>query len=320
MKKNLIKSTFMLMALAAAVLTSCSKDEIQDEPSDGIVRFTAGVSNHAVQDGSPTTKAAGTAWAAGDAIGIFMVNNGTTTVAENAVNRQHTTTGDGNFTAAAGHEIYYPMDGSAVDFIAYYPHTPGVTISGAISVNVAGTQDATKQAACDLLWTKANGTAGAGYSKTSGSTVALAFDHKLAKIVMNVKVAGNTGIVANDFNSASVVINGMSTETNMYVSDGILEAPTEPANITPRKLTAAASGFLASYDAIILPHTYDTNVVTVVFTVNSEPYTWKLTTANAAFVGGNEYTYEVELTRTGVNVIGTINPWTGINRGGVIAE
>lgn len=306
-----ISKIFAMMAAVGLLMgfSSCGNDDEVGATDNGAVRFSAGVDNQAVQNGNPTTKAAGTAWAPNDPIGIFMVNHGFTTVAESAANKKYMTlSGDGNFSAVTGNEIYYPMDGSGVDFIAYYPHTPSKAIDDAIDVDISGTQDATKQAGIDLLWTRANGTGGAGYSKTSG-IVGLNFQHKLVKIVINCKAEANTGIAANDFNSASVVISGMNTKTSMNLESGIVAAASDVANIVPRKLTTATSGFLASYDAIILSHTYAANDVTVVFTVNGEPYTWKLAAPDAAFVSGNEYTYEVTLTRTGASVTGTINPW-----------
>lgn len=66
-------------------------------------------------------------------------------------------------------------------------------------------------------------------------------------------------------------------------------------------------GFAASYDAIIMPGSYDAGEIKVLFTVNDEPYTWALDAET--FAPGNEYIYAVTLTRTGVQITGTINSW-----------
>lgn len=313
-----MKTKFLsVLAISAILFSSCSNDDNSiDESTDGVVRFTAGISNQA----SATTRAAGAVWGANDAIGVFMVDKGTTTIAESAENNKYTTsTGDGNFAAATGNAIYYPMDGSAVDFIAYYPYTAGKTIGDAIAVDVSGAQTTASQATSDLLWAKSTNS-GAGYSKTS-STVALSFQHKLVKIIMNCKVEDNTDIVAADFASATVAISGMNTQTSLSLTNGTVAPATDVANITPRTVSTA-TGYLASYDAIVLPASYAADDVTVVFTVNNEPYTWTLDAANAAFVAGNQYTYEVTLTRTGVTVTGTIQPWltAGNDRPGQTAE
>lgn len=312
-----MKSNFLATAIliCAAVFTSCNvNDDIEDGDQPQAVCFTASIDNQAVQDGAPQTKAEGTTWG-NDVIGVFMVSNGgVTTVHES--NIQFTTPGTGTFTAVAGSEIYYPMDGSAVDFIAYYPYEGGKAIGDAISVDVSGTQTAASQAGIDLLWGKADGAGGAGYTKTNTGPVALTFSHKLAKLVMNVKADPSVG---GTLDGMTVSIAGMNTKNTLALATGALGAPGTPAAITPNKITTAA-GFAASYDAIILPHNYAASAVMVTFTVGGETFTWTLTAADAAFNGGNEYTYAVTLTRTGVTVIGTITPWTPIDRGLVEAE
>lgn len=55
-------------------LASCSSDEEADVSNDGRVRFTAGIGNQAVAT-TPATRASGSAWTSGDAIGIFMVDH-----------------------------------------------------------------------------------------------------------------------------------------------------------------------------------------------------------------------------------------------------
>lgn len=310
----------MMAAVGLMVgFSSCNgDDETADSNQPQAVRFSADIANQALPDGAPGTRAAGTTWANGDAIGIFMVDNGATTIAEGAANKQFTTDGTSAFTAVSGDEIYYPMDGSKVDFIAYYPYAAANTTPGTINIGI-GAQ--TNQPAFDLLWTKADNS-GTGYDKNTHKTtpVGLAFDHKLSKIVMNVKAEANTGI--SDLNTATVVINDMFTQNTFDLATGALGAAHTTAAITPRKLGTEPSGFLASYDAIIMPHTYNAGDVTVVFTVGGNPYTWTLKAADAVFAPGNEYTYAVTLTRTGVQVSGTITPWTtsGNDRGGVTAE
>ena len=317
----------MIAAVGLMVgFSSCSNDdETVDNNQPQAVRFSAGIANQALPAGDPVTKAAGIDWASGDAIGIFMVNNGTTTIAEGAANKQFTTIGTNEFTAAAGNEIYYPMEETdKVDFIAYYPWAASNTLGTAINVEIGTTQTTASQAGFDLLWTKANNT-GTGYDKNThkNTPVELEFDHKLAKIVMNVKVDASTGIVANDFNTATVAINGMYTKNTFDLATGQLSAtPTDKAPITPVKITTEAN-FVASYDAIVMPYSsYAANEVTVVFTVGGNPYTWTLKAADAVFAPGNEYTYAVTLTKTKVLVEGTIKPWTtgGNDRGSVDAE
>ncbi len=322
-----MKTTRILTAAIAlaTLLASCGKETPNENPGGPVaVSFTAGIEEAAAGDPAalPSTRASGTEWADGDAIGIFMVGHGGATVAEGAANRQYVTApggsagsssaGDGAFApATAADAMYYPMDGSAVDFVAYYPFAADASLDTPLPVAVATAQSADNQSTFDLLWAKAD----TGYSKNSSGAVALSFGHSLAKIVMNT-VAG-TGVAAADLAGMTVSITGMNTRASFDLSDGTLDAPGTPAAITPRTATDGSA-----YDAIILPGSYSADAVKVLFTLDGsgETFTWTLTAAEAAFEAGSEYIYEVTLSRTGVSVTGTITPWNTIDRLGVTAE
>lgn len=311
------KSNFLVTmgALVCAVLvSSCSvNDDIGDNNDNGTVRFTAGIAGVATPQNTPETRAAGTVWTGGDAIGIFMVAHGGTTNVL-AANRQYTTTGSSSFTPASGEEIFYPQTG-AVDFIAYYPWKTGYTFGTAIDVEIATVQTATTQPTFDLLWAKADNS-GNGYTK--GDAVALTFDHMLARIEMTIVKPStinpnNTGLTDADLTGMRVTVKGMSTTNTFDLSAGTLGATPGPkADITPLTITDAEK-----YDAIILPGNYAAGDVTVEFTIkpgtaDAETFVWTLPATN--FAGGNEYPYDVTITRTGVQATGTIRPWTNNNR------
>ena len=289
--------------MGAVAFTSCN---VNDEISDNVaVSFTAGIDQAAAVDG---TRAAGTTWG-NDAIGIFMMNGATT----EAVNMQYTTTGSSSFTVAAGNEMYYPMDGSTVNFIAYYPYASGTALATPLGVTIGTSQTAASQPAFDLLWAKADN-GGSGYNKVSHKTtpVALTFVHKLAKIVMNCTADPSVG---SALTGMTVTIKGMNTENTFNLSTGTLgNSPDTPLPITPRTVTDGSV-----YDAIIMPDSYAAeDNITVEFTVSGETFTWDVGATN--FDGGNEYSYDVILTRTGVSVTGTISPWIPNDMGGVDAE
>ena len=312
-----IKNLVMLSTFAGAMcFSSCSNDEDVNEVNNGEVRFTAGIGHQAVATPA-ASRAADTAWDAGDKIGIFMVKHGETTIAESASNKKFTTaTGDGNFTPVTGYEIYYPMDASPVDFIAYYPHANAVTLDADIPVEIATTQTTASQATCDLLWARANGTSGNGYNKESTSAVALTFGHCLTKITMNCKLDASVGV--SNLDAAPVTIKGMNARNTFDLKTGTLGTRAKPTAITPRKLAAPVATYAATYDAIILPATYAADVVSVDFGIGNETFTWDVKATT--FKPGTEYIYEVTIRRTGVTAEGTITPWEPINKGGVIAE
>lgn len=315
-----LKKTILLMTTlaAAALITSCTNDNDETTANDGAVRFTAGIGREAVA--TPQTRAAGTTWGAGDEIGIFMVDHGTTSIAEAAQNKQYVTgKGDGAFTPAVGHEIYYPMDNNhAVDFIAYYPYREDIDFGTWSFLDIATTQTDATQAATDLMWAKADNS-GSGYTKGRNTTVALTFGHCLAKLTMNCKVDASVG-APEVLDGCTVTIHGMNTRKAFVLATGTLETMIKtPADITPRKAATVPAGFHATYDAIILPDGYADGQVTVDFaTAGGETFTW-----NVGYIDlepGHEYIYEVTITRTEVVANCTIKPWDTENKGPVTAE
>ena len=301
------KTIVMLSALAALCLTSCNNDD-EVSVNDGAVRFT------------PQSRAAGTEWHPGDEIGIFMVNYSTTDIAEGADNRQYTTVdGNGTFTAVMGDEIFYPMNnGIAVDFIAYYPHADDARLSTGLNVKIAADQTDKTQRKTDLMWAKADNS-DKGYTKGENLKPELNFGHCLSKLTMNCTVdhtVGDPSLLAN----ATVVIKGMNTINTFDLKTGKLSGtPGTPADIAPRKLAVAPAGFHGTYDAIILPGSYNNGVLTVEFTLNGEPFIWDVEAIE--FEPGHEYIYKVRITRSGVTATGTITPWTPVeNKDEVTAE
>lgn len=307
---NVIRSLATLCALAGAVcLSSCSSDEEVNVSNDGRVHFTAGIGNQAVA-ATPASRASGSAWASGDAIGIFMVGHGTVDV--EAGNKKFITLGgNGTFTPVAGNEIYYPMDNIKVDFIAYYPYKENVSFDADLPVTIATDQTATDaQPGCDLMWAKADKN-GSGYEKDVDATtfVALTFDHCLAKLTMNCEVADNVG---DNLDGATVTISGMNTQNTFDLKTGTLGAPGTETDITPRKLATPTDGFDATYDAIILPGNYGPGNLSVTFKINGEDFIWQV--GAIEFESGKEYIYKVIIKRTGVSATGTITPWKTVTK------
>lgn len=304
----------MLSALAAVCLASCDKNE-DISANDGAVHFSASIGHEAVA--TPQSRAAGTAWHPGDDIGIFMVGHGTATIADfHAENRQYTTaTGDGNFTPVGNAHIWYPMDNSAVDFIAYYPYADGAKLSTDLKVKIAADQTDKTQRATDLMWAKANNS-GTGYTKDANKKVEFTFGHCLSKLTMNCTVDASVGD-GSLLDNATVTIKGMNTVSTFDLRTGTLSGiPGTPADIAPRKLATAT--FHGTYDAIILPGAYVADALTVEFTLNGEPFVWNVEAME--FKPGHEYIYKVRITRTGVSATGTITQWSSVEKDEVTAE
>jgi hypothetical protein len=318
----------VIFALALLVAVSCSKDDSpapvtppDDEPAAVAVQFSSNIGGIAsfVPPGDIKPLAVGGTWTASDAIGVFMVNNGGTTVRNEETNKKYVTSAGGitgNFAAAGSADtVYYPINGDKVDFIAYYPYQSSITSLGDYSVNVATQTD---PAGIDLLYAKANNE-GAGYDKSNASAVALTFGHQLSKLTMNVSATGSTQITPADLNTMTVTITGLNTQAQFNLATGTLGTASAPAAITPRTATAGSK-----YEAILLPGAFTGVSVTFAISGGNNPgdYVWNV--PDGALEAGKEYVYSISFTGTSgdVDVSGTINPWElgGTPEVGVIAH
>ncbi|MCD8103009.1 MAG: fimbrillin family protein [Alistipes sp.] len=304
MKKNNIR-TIAAFVFAAAVMAGCSKDPAEGTDGPVAVNFSAGIGQAAIPASAPVSRASDTSWDADDPVGIYMLNNTNATVLAANKNYEVSNTSTGALTAATGNEIFYPQDGSAVDFIAYYPWQSGITDIYSVDVS-----DQSTLSSIDLLWAKATGTGGAGYSKTS-PTVALEFEHKLTKLIIETVAGAGVGSMSG----MDVTIRGMDTEASFDLMAGSLGATSTPLNIIPATTLDGQR-----YEAIILPRTVATaGDVTVLFMIGTEPYVWTIP-AGTVFDGGEEHTWTATLTGTGVTATGTIKPWTPKTHPGQTAE
>jgi endonuclease G len=282
-------------AVLLIFISSCKKDNKKDEPGIG----HAEVQFSSIINGQIKTKAINDTWEANDAIGVFM-KTGTGLGNVLAANKSYTTTGDGTFTASSTDQtIFYPEDGSAVDFIAYYPYKQDLT-GTSYPVNVT---DQTVQEAKDLMYAN-NAT---GLSKTS-SNAQLVFVHQLSKIQITVK----NGVGIADLNGLKTTISGLKTTANFDLATGSLSGQGQVADIQAK---TSVQNTLTVSEAIVLPTT-DETAIKVVFTLGSnKTFTWTLP-AGTSFEPGKKYSYEVELEGQGGNsgiaasLNATIANWT----------
>ena len=182
-------------AVPALLLTACSKENDTgdypgtNESPDGDIRFEIGFATPAATAGAdlPQTRVTTdsqfkSTWDDGDAIGIFACKKGETlseTPSGNVLNNIKLTYN--NATGTWSGPAYWPMDGSTLNFYAYYPYQGDGTLNpAAIAFSVKTDQrTAADYSASDLLTAKAtNGSAGYG----KGETVSLSFSHPLAMV------------------------------------------------------------------------------------------------------------------------------------------
>ena len=295
------------LTISALFLASCSNDD-SPEVNDGRVNFTSGIT------ATPKTKvvtdnAGNSTWNVNDPIGVYMVANTTTTIAESAENIPYKATAAAastSFAASSASVIYYPVNAPAkVDFVAYHPYNTSVT-NWVYPVNVS-TQ--TPQTDIDLMYATADN-AGAGYDKSS-TNVNFTFSHQLVKLIINVSTGtGVTGSVS------SVSIKGMNTSAKFDLegTDGLTDLGT-PQAITPYTATVGTK-----YEAILLPATLSTAHMVTFTTSAGETFTWPMSNDVTSLEAGSIYTYDITLTKYAVNATGNITKWNVGSTGTGIAD
>lgn len=291
--------TAAMLTLAVAFIACNKSDNADEENIKTAVSFTTTVKEGIGEDYS--SRVSNTAWSADDRIGVFMVKHDGTTISESAENKEYVTaTGNGQFAPASPeHTIYFPMDDSAVDFIAYYPYKLGNTLTANINI------DATDPT-FDLLYATANNN-GNGYNKSfgqKGEKVDFAFHHQMSKFIMNIKSNDAVGTI----NKMDVTIKGMKTRASFNLATGTFTDATAKDNFVPQTITA-----LKSFSAFVIPSTYTAkDNLQIEFTINkntkAETFIWTVD-EDIEFVSGHYHTYTVTLNRTDMTATGSIVEW-----------
>ncbi|MDU1905843.1 MAG: fimbrillin family protein [Dysgonomonas sp.] len=292
------KKLFFATTLMALALTSCSNDDDSiNKPNDQTVNFSATIGE------SDFLRAAGTQWAPNDQIGIFMKQNGqdlsSGSIVDGAENIQYfTALGTGNFDpVVTSSAIKMPENGSAVDFVAYYPYQASIS-DYSYPINV---QNQTSQEAIDLLFSNQ----ATGKDKTNPN-VTLNFKHKLSKLIFNVKA----GDGVSTLEGMTTEISGLKTKASFsFIDENIVLDGNSVNNIS---LKSTINTTTAVSEGIVIPENNLSNIEVRFFIPNVG--TFKSNLANGInFEGGKKYTFNVELKESGeavfANFTGTIEDW-----------
>ena len=280
-----------VLALLAGAMVSCNTEDTASTTANGkvAVQFTGGI--------SVDTRAAVQAWADGDKIGIFMIEAGKTlsadVIKEGVDNVCYQTSGSSAFSPISGGKtIFFPIDGD-VDFYSYYPQT---TVNDyKVALNMA---NQTSQEAIDFMYAKKTG------CNKATPQVDLKFNHMLSNLVLNVQ-PGN-GLTEDDLNKLKVTIKDQNTTATFNLADGVIFGEGNPANIQMKTVKVGKK-----YEAILLPTKSTTREIEFdLDNGHDAPFVWTMATD---LKGGNLYNYTtVKLTRTGVELSGTIKPWNEV--------
>jgi len=314
---NLCKTKFLsVLAVTAILLSSCSSDDTMETPevNNGMVKFSSGVNAATPKVGG----AEGTIWSTYDVIGIYMLKAGQGLTDANIVEGKKNVSYRAESSATStsfkpgSSVIYYPVDGSKVDFFSYYPYTASLD-DYVFKVDLS---DQDPQTDVDLMIAKANNS-NLGYDKTNQQSVNLVFDHQLVKVVMN--VTRGEGLGQTDLANVTAKIKGMNTKADfdMKNSPAVLSNMGTPSDNMAAFVVKGGGDQPAKrqIEAILLPVTFDDSHI-VEFTAAGNTYTWKMkenTVQNSSPITrlevGKIYTFDIKLTKYKAEVTGEIKPW-----------
>ncbi|NDV84353.1 fimbrillin family protein [Bacteroides sp. 51] len=312
-----------LPAVATLLLASCS----------GISTSTLAIDRVPVdlslRIGTVSTRANGTIWNMGDAVGVFMIKKGNILhpdhILDNANNLRYLTTSSGEVVnlipAAADQVMYYPVDASVVDFIAYYPYRDTGTGAGLLNnyIYPVRVDDQSDFSTIDLLYSTGSG-------NKSDKTVSLLFSHQLSKF--RVALRKSAGLPFLDLAGTRVDLLGMPLASGFSLADQTFNylTPSGGEEIGLIALQPITDGAL--YEALILPQPSGRfrgrGVGLTLPATNPDvaPYVYQWPIPDGtAFRSGKEYTYTFTLHGDGVEFGGIqINDWEDCSFEGAVVE
>ncbi len=313
-----VKKTFIILPLTLALLTACSNDENEKSRSDKRVPLEIVASIDL-----PTevyTRATETAWEAGDRIGVYMTLHGSTnlytdteTPPTTGSNMPYTFDDGTNYeTYGNTYRLFTPnskkiyLSEKSVDVFGYYPYAAtkkdGTTAQDPTTIEIDVTNQ-TSQKAIDFMRART------GNVNNENIAIELMFQHRLVKLVFNIKQGeGLLDDELKDATSLTMSINKqpLTAYYNIY-SDAFTIVAGENS-ITPVKASSAPTGYVRTFEAIVLPNgasnPANNRTVTIEFFRNSKDIIKNTFTIDGStyFEKGFKYTYNVTVNATSIQV------------------
>jgi hypothetical protein len=208
-------------------------------------------------------------WTKGDAVGVYMLPSSSYDLA-GAVwkNRKQVIDANNKMTPdGIANKLYYPLNGSDVRFVAYYPYATSPTKTDSlnkVSFDFADQGTKEKKEAKDFMFHRGTEDYSKAYPNAS-----LGFHHKFSKILMTVK-RGTGGPSLSDL---TVTLGGMPQSATVDLDklaqqqSGDIAVGTQAATITAATLSSSET--TATVEAIVAPHTGTGNFAGRTFTFNA---------------------------------------------------
>jgi hypothetical protein len=228
----MMKRIFFILPLICFLLSACEGETIDPIRASKSIRLTAEIEGL-------KTRLSDSTWEKGDAIGVYMKLTGASldsSAPERNVQYIYNAETEEFEPRDEKGTIYFPFNGSNVDFISYYPYREDITnLIYPVDLKVQS-----NQAAIDLMYSN-NVTA----KNMSNPNVSMLFSHRLSKLVL--QIAHYRNLVMDNL---SVIITQVPTEASFDLANDTLTPSPATKDIA---LRVNSDGTAA--EAILLPGT-----------------------------------------------------------------
>lgn len=281
-------------ALAVALLTSCTSEEVvNSQPSGNPLELKAEMyCGYATRSTSASTNV----WTQGDIVAV----------ADAGTPCQYKITDATSGTlSAVSTQIYWGTNQTSKELTAW--SYGGGAYNAALPTSWGVSTD---QSTADNL--QANDFLFASATATPDATTSLAFAHKLAKILIKM-TSSNSSLTSSNTRLSNVVVKAANVST--FDGSSWSTPSGDPVSITP--LPGTADGSLATYTALVLPQTMSgKELFRFSATVDGITSTYAYTPATAVFVTGTQYIFNINFALDNVSVTAvTATDWTTTDGG-----
>lgn len=277
-----------LAVTLALALTGCIADNFDSRKDPKPITFATQI--------DPQTRAQGTSWDAEDEIGIYMLHAGQSMTDNSiAANVKHIHAGNGEFSAG-NTSLFYPENGAAVDFVAYYPWS-GELDGHTYPIDVS---DQTAPSEIDFMYSN-------NATNLSGGVPFLEFNHALTRLTFSITGADENIVLEN----VGATITGLKTVGEFDLADGSFEAtPGTENEIEPLVTVGEVEGTThATISAIVLPQNDLSFKLNILF---ADGQSAVVDFSGVSYRSGYAYTYNIEVNEQSEAVIiggSEINDW-----------
>jgi len=278
----MVKKYMIGLCVSVGLLCGCDKDkEIGRGIEEGEIVLNA------VFEGNSRVSAQ--AFDADDQVGVFVTEyDGDTEVAlKSSGNYVDNHLFVASSSALSTEEpLFYPQENN-VDIYGYYPYRAEVSSVDEYSFAVDIDQSATERfKASDFVWAKRENVA------ANNSVVNLNFQHRLAKIIVNIEA----GTEIENLDGLSVTICGVVGESTIDLATGKVTPVTSAGSVRLQPLEIAETGTGVtgrSFEAIIVPQVVAEGSVLVEVELEGKQYAYRVGDGGQIFGSGKQQRYDL---------------------------